>query len=347
MPVSNEFVAVLASLFSRFVADLSSINDLMSLVRDANVYRLVFRGGGVDVVASDSSRVVKKFRVAVVFGVQVSGVRFGVRRGVVDDAEAGYCIIPPASGSAPVDSVVRRVARFLSRELEVSAVQRLVDGGEVALFDGSIFSFLWYAKHPEIPENMVFAKRVKPSMVRDLWRSTALRIADVAKKARAIFIAKTIRRSYYVEKLIPEYSTSNAINDLLVLDLLRRRGSLPKEPHLIEPVHIEKVSDLPLPLARLDPEDEQYIEKLLPITVTYVTFSSRTPPYQVTIPGKLSAEELSEVLSNLIPYSLSGYPDPLRVAHVRCKLSWQEVSVILAKAGFVLSSGREPLGEFM
>jgi hypothetical protein len=347
VPVSNELVASFVSLFNSFKRDLGFVSDLLSLVRDVNVYRLGLGGKGVDVVASDSSRVVKKFRVAVVFGVQVSGVRFGARRGVVDDAEAGYCIIPPASGSAPVDSVMRRVAMFLSRELEVSAVQRLANGGEVALFDGSLFSFLWYAKHPEIPENMVFAKRVKPSMVRDLWRSTASRIADVAKKARAIFIAKTIRRSYYVEKLIPEYSTSNAINDLLILDLLRRRGSLPKEPHFIEPVHIEKVSDLPLPLARLDPEDEQYIEKLLPITVTYVAFSSRTPPYQVTAPGKLSIDELDEVLSTLTPYSLSGYPDPLRVAHVRCKLSWQEVSVILAKVGFVLSSGRELLGEFI
>ena len=91
---------------------------------------------------------------------------------------------------------------------------------------------------------MVFAKRVKPSMVRDLWRSTASRIADVAKKTRALFIAKTIRRNYYVEKLIPEYSTSNAINDLLILDLLRRRGSLPREPHFIEPIHIEKVIDI-------------------------------------------------------------------------------------------------------
>jgi hypothetical protein len=244
VPVSNELVAGFVSLFNSFKRDLDFVTDLMSLIRDVNVYRLELRGRDIDVIASDSSRVVKKFRVAVVFGVQVSGVRFGVRRAVVDDAEAGYCIIPPASGSAPVDSVVRRVAMFLSRELEVSTVQRLVDGGEVALFDGSLFSFLWYAKHPEIPENMVFAKRVKPGMVRDLWRSIASRIADVAKKARAIFIAKTIRRSYYVEKLIPEYSTSNDINDLLILDLLRRRGSLPKEPHFIEPIHIEKVIDI-------------------------------------------------------------------------------------------------------
>jgi hypothetical protein len=347
MPVSSELVARFVSLFKSLEKDLSVVEELMSLVKDVNVYLLKFGGKGVDVVASDSSRVVKKFRVAVVFAVQATGVKFGSKSVLVNDAVAGYSIASPASGFESIDDIVKRVAMFLSRELEVLMVEKLVNEGEVALFDGSVFTFLWYAKHPEIPETLVFSGRERPGTVRDIWRSTATVLSNVVEKAWAVFIAKTIRRSYYINKILQEQGVDKVVNDIILLDLLKKRGSLPREPHFIEPIYIENVKDLPRPLANLDEEDVRYIEKLLPITITYTTFSPRAPPYQVTVPGKLSAEELREILSSLAPYTSSGYPDPLRVAHARCRLSWRELSLLLAKAGFVLPSGRELLGEFM
>ena len=173
---------------------------------------------------------------------------------------------------------------------------------------------------------------------------------EARRRAQLLFIAKTIRRNYYVEKLVPGnlgFSTMSALNDLLALELLRRRGSLPREPHFIEPLYIEKPEELPRPLKSLDPEDMEYIKPLLPITVTYVVFSRNTPPYQLTLSGKLSPSELREVLESLLPYSTTGYPDPLRVAHSMCKISMQEFRTIAARLGLTqISTGRELLGEF-
>jgi hypothetical protein len=289
-------------------------------------------------------------RAAVLFAVQAVGVKFkpGEER-VQVDAEAGYCTIPVVGGKTPVEEVVKRVAQFMSRELELSVASDLVSGDELVLHDGSLFSFLWYGKLPEIPREFKFASRKKPRTLRDLWRTVAMRLTEAARKSQLLFLAKTIRRNYYVERLLPDHSVhTGALNDIVVLELLRRRGSLPRAPFFIEPLYIEKPSDLPRPLKSLDPEDMEFIKPILPVTVTYVAFGPTTPLYQLTTPGKLSTGDLSDVLCCLLAFSTTGYPDPLKIAHGMSKISIQEFKALAVKLGLTrIPTGRELLGEFM
>jgi hypothetical protein len=350
MPVHDKLLQALASLAAQISSDYRRISELERQVRDINTYQLKpAPRGAVGVVASDSSRVYREMRASLLFAVQAAAVGFkSGAEAVLTDAEAGYCVVPAESGKTPVEEVVRRVAQFASRELELTVASRLVSGGEVVLHDGSLFSFLWYGKFPAIPEEFKFARRQRPRTLRDLWRSVASSLLEARRRALLLFVAKTIRRNYYVEKLVPrELAPTSALNDLVLLELLRRRGSLPREPHFIEPLYIEKPSDLPRPLKSLDPEDMEYVKPLLPITVTYVVFSRGAPPYQLTLSGKLSPEELSDVLGALLPYSTTGYPDPLRVAHNLCRVSAQEFRAVAAKLGLTrIPTGRELLGEF-
>jgi hypothetical protein len=352
MPIHDKLIKALDHLMIQITSDLNNLSILEPQIKDINTYSLKPRvREHVGIIASDSSRVYRELRAAVLFAVQALAVKH-IPSGeqVFIDAEAGYCSIPVGGGKTPVEEVVRRVAQFTSRELELSTAVSLMREGDLALFDGSIFSFLWYGKLPEIPGEFKFAVRPRPHTLRDLWRSVASKLLEAKRRTQLLFIAKTIRRNYYVNKLLSTQSdiVSSALNDLVVLDLLRKRGSLPKSPHFIEPIYIEKSEDLPRPLKSLDPEDMEYVKPLLPVTVTYVVFSYNSPPYQLTIPGKLSPEELSEVLGILLPHSITGYPDPLRVAHNMCKLTIQEFKAILAKLGLTrLLTGRELLGEFM
>jgi len=352
MPIHDKLLQALNTLLLEITSDINRVSELQAQIRDINAYSLRPRSGElVGVIASDSSRVYREMRTAVLFAVQVVAVKFKPGEdAVLSDAEAGYCTVPLEAGKTPIEEVVRRVAQFTSRELELSTASRLVSENELVLHDGSIFSFLWYGKLPRIPEGFKFATRPRPHTLRDLWRSVVGKMLEARRRAQLLFIAKTIRRNYYVEKLVPGnlgFSTMSALNDLLALELLRRRGSLPREPHFIEPLYIEKPEELPRPLKSLDPEDMEYIKPLLPITVTYVVFSRNTPPYQLTLSGKLSPSELREVLESLLPYSTTGYPDPLRVAHSMCKISMQEFRTIAARLGLTqISTGRELLGEF-
>jgi len=352
MPIHDKLIKALSSLMTQITSDLNSLSILESQIKDINIYPLrPVSGKLVGVIASDSSRVYRELRTAVLFAVQALAIRHipGIEQ-VFIDAEAGYCTIPIGGVKTPVEEVVRRVAQFTSRELELSTAASLIHEGDLALFDGSLFSFLWYGKLPEIPGEFKFAARQRPHTLRDLWRSVASRLLEARRRAQLLFIAKTIRRNYYVDKLLSTQSNTviSALNDLVILDLLRKRGSLPRGPHFIEPIYIERSEDLPRPLKSLDPEDMEYVKPLLPVTVTYVVFSYNSPPYQLTIPGKLSPEDLSEILSTLLPHSTTGYPDPLRVAHNMCKLTIQEFKAILAKLGLTrLHTGRELLGEFM
>ncbi len=352
MPIHDKLLQALNMLLVEIISDINRMSDLQAQIRDINAYTLRPRSGEpVGIIASDSSRVYREMRMAVFFAVQVVAVKFKPGKDVVfSDAEAGYCTVPLETGKMPIEEVVRRVAQFISRELELSAASRLISENELVLHDGSIFSFLWYGKLPRIPEGFKFATRPKPRTLRDLWRSVVSKMLEAKRRAQLLFIAKTIRRNYYVEKLLPgnfSSGTVSALNDLLVLELLRKRRSLPREPHFIEPLYIEKPEELPRPLKSLDSEDMEYIKPLLPITVTYVVFSYNTPPYQLTLAGKLSPGELREILETLLPYSASGYPDPLRVAHNMCKISMQEFRTVAARLGLTqISTGRELLGEF-
>ncbi len=333
-----------------FSIDVARARAVVNSIKDVNMYELRQTINDVpDVVASDSSRVLRTYSSAIIYAVQAVALRTSLKdpsgSKLIVKADAGYYIPSLNNYSLITDERLRRILQFVARDLEVASVHELINESDIALFDGSLFTFLWYGKLPEVPREFKFMM-ARPYRLRDLWRGIVNQVITIKSKAIPMFIAKSIRWSPYLRKLLGDDALSgltSKVNDLLVINALRPR--LPKQPHMLEPIYLERIEDLPKPLDTLDYEDRKYIEPLIPITITYVSFSNLLPHYQVSIPGKLSVSELIEVLSSLYPYSYGGYPDPLKVAHSKCKLSNEEFKYLLLKVGISTHTGREPLGE--
>jgi hypothetical protein len=354
IPVCDDLIRALRAVATTIADEVRRVESLARDIKELRAYELRLKAGNLPtVVASDSSRVFKNFSVAIVFAVQAAAVRSSVGGcpALRTRGEAGGYVISFEEREGPADEIVDRVSRFVAKDMEVSVTVELLDGADLALFDGSLISFLWYGKLPKVPEELRLTLPRRPRRLRELWRGVVRGLVGVRSRVLPLFIAKSIRRSYYVDRVLPNLKRGEGeetINDLVLLSYMRRRGLLPRGPHVVEPVYLEKVEELPRPLKNLDPEDRRYVEPLLPVTVTYVAFGSTTQYYQVSIPGRLSPEEVVEVLSSLYPYSRSGYPDPLRVAHSRCRITSREFRLILAKLGLThIPTGREPLGEFL
>jgi len=355
IPVCDELVRALKLVASTITGEVRRAEEVARDIRKLEAYELKLEAGSSppSLVASDSSRVFRNLSIAIVFAIQAVAIRSSASGypALRTRGEAGSYVISFEERKSSADEMVDRVSRFVARDMEVSTAAELLDGVDLALFDGSLFSFLWYGKLPEVPRELKLTLPWRPSTLRDLWRSIARGILGIRGRVLPVFIAKSVRKNYYVEMVLPGIKQSEeveALNDLVVLNYMRRRGLLPRVPHIVEPVHLEKVGDLPKPLKTLDPEDRTYVEPLLPVTVTYVTFGGNTQYYQVTVPGRLGPEELAEVISSLYPYSRTGYPDPLRVAHSRCRVTSREFRLLLAKLGLTsIPTGREPLGELL
>ncbi|MEM2080178.1 MAG: DNA double-strand break repair nuclease NurA, partial [Nitrososphaerota archaeon] len=301
----------------------------------------------------DSSWALKSYAMFLVYAAQSAAIRVSPGKTssteCLVDADAGYFIPSLRVSDVTADEVVMRSVQFISKRLEVSALVRVSEGADVSLFDGSLFSFLWYSKFPEIPRSLKSFKD-RPSRFRDIWREVVRGVKSiVATGATPLFIAKSIRRSYYTDRVSsPELleKLGDRVNDLVLIELMKRIGRLPKKALLLEPVYIYSFKEMPRPLNSLDQEDRSFLEPLMPITVTYVVFSPPAQAFQVTMPGKWSPEELVEVLSELYPYSHTGYPDPLKLAHNLSKISGRELRYLLLKLGFSsIPTGRELLGE--
>ncbi len=351
MPVHDSLVMALRSVASRLAGELRTARELLSGLREVGIYELRAGTGALpDVVASDSSHKMKSYSMALVYAVQAAAVRASPERSsLLVEADAGYLVPSPRTGEAFASEALERAVEFMSKSLEVQMLLRSTEASELALLDGSLFYFLWYSKLPEMPKSLR-SFREWPSRRREIWRS----IVDGIAKLRGtgvvpMFFSKRVRMSHYTKRMLDPAALARGLeveNDLVLLALLRADGRLPMRPLALEPVYIESVGNMPRPLDRLDPEDRRVIEPLLPVTVTYVIFDPASQPYQVTVPGKLSPEELAELLSSLYPLSRSGYPDPLRLAHHACKIGRRELEILLLKLGVSrLPTGREPLGE--
>ncbi|MCX8185219.1 MAG: DNA double-strand break repair nuclease NurA [Sulfolobales archaeon] len=358
MPIHDSLVKTLSSAAVNLFSELEEVQDFLSKVRrDIGVLKLKTNAGRPPVVAAgDSSRILVNYSMAFVYAIQAVAVTVGFS-GFEDrffvEADAGYLIVSPKTKEVFSDEIISRSIGFLSRKLEVSTLLHASRDVELALFDGSLFYFLWYSKHPKIPRSLKSLKE-RPIKLRDIWRDIVKAINSLTKSGvTPIFVSKSIRRSYYLEKFLEvgksdsTISPRSKINDILLINTLRWSGVLPSGMFLLEPVYIERVEDLPRPLDTLESEDRSLIEPLVPITVTYVVFNSVAQPYQITIPGKWGWEELNELVSSLYPYSHSGYPDPLRIAHKWCRIEEQEFKNMLLKLGVSIPTGRELLGEYI
>lgn len=301
-----------------------------------------------DVVASDSSRVIKRLSLATVYAIQAVSANISLRESksckFVIKCTSGY-YIPTLSEVIPEELVIR-ITQLLSRVLEVDSVLEVIDHAEVALFDGSLISFLWgYSKRP-LPKGLRSTGYSNFSNLRDVWYEIFKKITEIVKLVKPLFIAKTLRRSYYIDILLSEETPKeikSEVNDLILINMLRRLGKIPKQPYILQPVYIT-TDKLPKPLNSLNIN----LSPLIPMTVTYVAFNHSIQPYQVSIPGVWGVDELIDILSSIYIYSHTGYPDPLRLVHNKCKLSNEEFKYVLYKLGLsTIPTGRELLGELL
>lgn len=379
MPIHDNLLIALSDIARRMSEDIRSLlKRIESAPIELEARELRPDAPLLSVAAADSSYQIKGYSMAFVYAVQASAISVSPRDGSSSslvDADAGYLIVSPevesrlrAGGARAMslDSVVKRMVKTIAMWLEASLLGRASRGADVALFDGSLFSFLWHIWHservPDLPA--VSYKEVSDSewpsargglRREELWRRTVEKILEIRRSgAIPVFIAKSIRRNYYAEGILaallgPERGerviAGSAINDIVLINLLRYAGRLPRKPFALGPIYVESPGQLPRPLARLY-EKEGLLRSVLPITVTYAAFGPTSQPYQVTTLGKLSPEELVSLLSSIYAYSQAGYPEPLRIVHGMCKIGSRELRSLLLKLGFSqLPTGREPLGE--
>ncbi|MEM2005459.1 MAG: DNA double-strand break repair nuclease NurA [Zestosphaera sp.] len=347
IPIHDLLIEELSSAVNDLLGKINPVDSLTRYLRNIGVYpiRTSELGEPVDVVAGDSSRVAKKLSLAVIYAVQATSLKASLKSHspsrLVVKSLAGYHA--PTSKEVVPHELIDRILQLISRALEVKSVTELLDNDDVALFDGSLISFLWGYTKRGMPRGFYpsYYNRIK-----DIWHEVFSGITNALRRAKPLFIAKTPMRNYYVDILLSSDApreVREGVNDLVLIKALRKSGRLPKTPHILEPVYVGR-EDLPRPLNVLDVN----LDVITPITVTYVTFNTATQPYQLSIPGKLDVKELVELVSKVYPYSLSGYPDPLKVAHNKCKITNVEFRTLLYKLGLSsVPTGRELLGEFL
>ncbi|MCS7108419.1 MAG: DNA double-strand break repair nuclease NurA [Sulfolobales archaeon] len=347
IPLHDLLINDLSGAMGDLLNKVTSVGALNRYLRDVDVYpiRSSPSSDPVVVVASDSSSVLKKLSIATIYAVQAASLRASLKSPssskLTIKSLAGYYM--PVPDEVVPHELIDRVIQLISKSLEVRSLFDVLDEGSIALFDGSLLSFLWGYTERRMPKG--FYPR-SYERINDIWYEVFSGIIKTLHEAKPLFIAKTLMRNYYVDMLLSndvpkEYKES--VNDLILINALRRFGRLPKTPYVLQPIYVER-KDLPRPLNDLKLD----LGAITPITVTYVAFNPASQPYQLSMPGKVGIDELVELVSEVYLYSLSGYPDPLKVTHNKCKISGAEFRLMLYKLGLSsVPTGRELLGEFL
>lgn len=347
IPLYDLLISNLSSAMNDLISKVGSVDALSKYLRDLSTYpiKVTQPGDPPDIAAGDSSRVVRRVSIATLYAVQAVSIKASLKNPstskLIVDSLAGYYMLTP--DEVIPDELLDRIIQLLSKTLEVRSVINVLDGCDIALFDGSLISFLWGYSNRDIPKGFYPATYKK---IRDIWYEVFSGITKVLNVAKPLFISKRLMRNYYVDEILSEEAPRRVrdnVNDLTLISALRRAGKLPRVPYILHPVYVER-SKLPQPLVELDID----ISPLTPITVTYAGFNPALQPYQISIPGKLGVDELIDIISNVYQHSQSGYPDPLKIAHSKCKLSNVEFRLMLYKLGLSsIPTGRELLGEFL
>jgi hypothetical protein len=82
------------------------------------------------------------------------------------------------------------------------------------------------------------------------------------------------------------------------------------------------------------------------VTVFYARLSSFSPCLRFEVPGKISEEEVKDVLCRVSVNSVNGYPYELLLAHESCKVEEKTIEDIAYTLGlFLETGGREVVGE--
>ncbi|MDT7887695.1 MAG: DNA double-strand break repair nuclease NurA [Desulfurococcales archaeon] len=215
----------------------------------------------------------------------------------------------------------RGVVHHIAKDLEVASVKAVSDSirspPDLVLFDGSLRSFFYNRFRGGDP----FSESLRRS-----WVERVETLKKLSEVSRVVFVSKVHTRQVLSRFLRPEIDGEPVIvPDYALVDKIFE--DRPRVPGFLEPIEIS--------------ENETGIR----YTLTYAILAKGAPAYQVTMPGSISTEEVSEILEMVRFHSASGYPEPLRQCHYHSKIGRREFLQLLGAYGVRLESGREVLGE--
>jgi hypothetical protein len=336
---------VTSSLYEEFRSAGRELLELLSLYESLSV-------SGAEWVPAESSSP------AVAAGAD-SSRQYEVYRGVIIYAVQGHAVLTPPEGPSvwvegasvgyievsEASKVGVRVARealisSTAKTLEVSLLHRLAGGGgvDVLLFDGSYESFLGPI--------LVFKgelRKASPRLaerIHGLWEGRLRMLDELHSKARLAFISKNSGKLNLVKhggvKVVlgdREYQVPDFIVVRRILSSVR-----PLKPGFLWCEN---------PYLELRGWECELVERAagLPClyTLTYVLLHPAGKAYQLTVPGRLSREEVAELVKQIKHVSPDGYPYPLSASHHSSKLHKSDLKSLVALIAPELETGREQL----
>ncbi len=339
MPISSDLI----DSFRRVGVELLEQARIFESLEVEGVEWVPVEGFSPSVVAGvDSSRQHETYRGFIVYAVQGYSLSMAPDGGLiagVGGADAGYLSVVEAS------RVGVRVARdalvsSVSKTLEVKLLSRVAEGSgaRVALLDGSYESFLGPI--------LVFSGELRKAVpelagrIRGLWEERVKLLDRLAGFTRLAFISKSSSKSTLVERggvTVRLKESEVRVSDFIVVK------------RVIDSVKPRTAGFIwyPNPYQELRKGGDEVGRVASRLgrwyTLTYILLHPAGRPYQLTIPGKLSKEEVAWVVETLKPLSPDGYPRPLSVAHHLSTLKRSEFRKLASMILPHLETGREEL----
>jgi hypothetical protein len=336
---------VTQSLYEEFRSAGRELQELLSLYESLSVSgaEWVPAEGSPPVAAAgaDSSRQYEVYRGVIIYAVQGHAMLTPPEGPSVwvEGASVGYIEVSEAS------KIGLRVARealisSTAKTLEVSLLHRLAGGGgaDLLLLDGSYESFLGPI--------LVFKgelRKASPRLaerIHRLWEDRLRTLDELHSRARLAFISKSSGKLNLVERggvKVVLGDREYRVPDFIVVRRILSSAKPPRPGFL----WCEN------PYMELRGWECEFVERVagLPClyTLTYILLHPAGKAYQLTVPGRLTREEVAELVGQIKHVSPDGYPYPLSAPHHSSKLHKNDLKSLVALIAPELETGREQL----
>ena len=338
MPVFPELEVWIRDLRGKAIEYLTVIRERYADIIEKSLEWLAFEDNPrrSDVAAVDSSFVGVETRMFYIFAVQALAVASRgrsfsriARAGIIDYAS----LMKIVRGRFIQRVSPKNMLSFYAQMLELEAMNEVLKENpvELALFDGSITTFLMY-RGRGIDEAPVY--RVGDDVLTPLgiWSRKAEILRELAQRTTITFVAKTSYAGFYTGGALPDMGMLETMR-LLGISKFSQKGF--SEPRILTRDQLIELLKIPEELTDLLSVDA--------LTLTYVRFVDGGPLYQVAIVGRRGEKDLKRIVSALAAWSPGGYPLPLESVHRLSKLNKKEVRKLLIHYGVPIVSGREVL----
>jgi hypothetical protein len=336
---------VTPSLYEAFARAGRGLRELLGLYESLSVsgaeWIPVEGSSPAAAAGADSSRQVEAYRGVIIYAVQGHAVLAhpeGPSRWV-EGASVGYMEVSEAS-RVGVGVAREALASSAAKTLEVSLLYRLAGGGgaDLLLLDGSYESFLGPI--------LVFRGELRKASPRlaermhRLWEDRLRMLGELHSRARLAFVSKSSGKLNLVERggvKVVVGDREHQVPDFIVVRRILS-GARPLKPGFLWCEN---------PYVELGGWECELVERAagLPCTytLTYVLLHPAGKAYQLTVPGRLSREEVGELVKQLKHVSPDGYPYPLSAPHHSSKLRKSDLKSLVTLIAPELETGREQL----